>query len=76
MARIVEVAGAGTRLPARRLSPARLRAKVNEAMACTAGARRIAAAYAATGGAQTAADAIQTRLVGQTSGTRDTLRGP
>lgn len=77
VARRVEVAEAGTRLPARRLSPARLRAKVAEAMTCAGGARRMAAAYAATGGARTAADAIQTRLLkqaaGQSSGTEDTL---
>ena len=56
VARRVEVAEAGTRLPARRLSPARLRAKITQAMACTAGARRIAAAYAATGGAHAAGE--------------------
>jgi MGT family glycosyltransferase len=80
VARRVEVARAGTRLPARRLSPARLRAKVAQAMACTAGAQRIAAAYAATGGAHAAADAVETRLLqqlpGQTSETRGTLRDP
>ncbi len=64
VARRVEVARAGTRLPARRLRPDRLRAKVREAMACTEGARRIAAAYAATGGASAAADAVETRLLG------------
>jgi MGT family glycosyltransferase len=64
VARRVEVAGAGTRLPARRLRPDRLRAKVREAMACTAGAQRIADAFAATGGARTAADAYETRLLG------------
>jgi UDP:flavonoid glycosyltransferase YjiC (YdhE family) len=63
VARRVEVAHAGTRLPAKRLRPDRLRMKVKEAMTCTAGARRIAAAYAATGGSRTAADAIQTRLL-------------
>ena len=63
VARRVEVAGAGTRLPARRLRPDRLRAKVTEAMACIEGARRIAAAFTATGGAQTAADAFETRLL-------------
>ncbi len=63
VARRVEVARAGTRLPAARLRPDRLRAKVREAMACTAGAQRIAAAYAATGGARTAADAVETRLL-------------
>jgi MGT family glycosyltransferase len=65
VARRVEVAHAGTRLPARRLRPDRLRAKVTEAMTCTEGARRIADAYAATGGARTAADAFETRLLRQ-----------
>jgi MGT family glycosyltransferase len=63
VARRVEVAHAGTRLPARRLRPDRLREKVGEAMACTEGARRIAAAYTATGGASAAADAIDVRLL-------------
>ncbi len=59
----VEVARVGTRLPARRLRPDRLRAKVREAMARSEGARRIAAAYAATGGPGAAADAVETRLL-------------
>jgi MGT family glycosyltransferase len=63
VARRVEVAHAGTRLPARRLRPDRLRAKIHEAIACTEGAQRIAAAYAATGGALAAADAVETRLL-------------
>jgi MGT family glycosyltransferase len=63
VARRVEVAGAGTRLPARRLRPDRLRAKITEAMTCTEGARRIAAAFAATGGSRTAADAFEMRLL-------------
>jgi MGT family glycosyltransferase len=63
VARRVEVAGAGTRLPARCLRPDRLRAKIAQAMTCTEGAQRIAAAFAATGGAGTAADAFETRLL-------------
>jgi MGT family glycosyltransferase len=65
VARRVEVAQAGTRLLAKRLTPDRLREKVKEAMLCTAGAKRIAAAFAASGGACTAADAVETRLLGQ-----------
>jgi MGT family glycosyltransferase len=65
VARRVEVAQAGTRLVAKRLRVDRLRAKVAEAMTRTDGARRIAAAYAATGGAHTAADAFETRLLDQ-----------
>jgi MGT family glycosyltransferase len=64
VARRVEVAHAGTRLLAKRLSPDRLREKVKEAMLCTAGAQRIATAFAASGGAHTAADAVETRLLG------------
>ncbi len=36
-------------------------------MACTAGARRIADAFVATGGPHTAADAYETRLLGHTA---------
>lgn len=71
VARRVEVAGAGTRLAASRLSPDRLRAKIREAMTKVEGARRIAAAFAATGGAATAADAVENRLLAtQTTSTR------
>jgi UDP:flavonoid glycosyltransferase YjiC (YdhE family) len=59
VARRVAVAGAGTRLPAQRLSPDRLRAAVREAMTKTAGARRVADGFAATGGPQAAADAVE-----------------
>jgi UDP:flavonoid glycosyltransferase YjiC (YdhE family) len=62
VARRVEVAGAGTRLPARRLTPERLRDKVRQAMACGDGARQIARAFAAAGGPRAAADAIERRL--------------
>ncbi len=67
VARRVQVAHAGTRLPAGRLRPDRLRAKIAEAMSCTEGAGRIAAAYAAAGGARTAADAFEQRLLRQTA---------
>jgi MGT family glycosyltransferase len=63
VARRVEVAGAGTRLPAKRLRPDRLRAKVREAMRLRDGARRVQEAFAAAGGAPTAADAFETRLL-------------
>jgi MGT family glycosyltransferase len=62
VARRVEVSGAGTRLSASRLTPERLRAKVREAMARRPGAERIAAAFAATGGAVAAADAFEQQL--------------
>ncbi len=63
VARRVEVAGAGTRLPACRLRPDRLRAKVREAMTRRAGAERVAAAFAAAGGPIAAADAVEHRLL-------------
>jgi MGT family glycosyltransferase len=50
VARRVEVAECGTRLPAKKLSPQRLRDKVREAMTMTEGAKRVAAGFAATGG--------------------------
>ena len=63
VARRVVVAGAGTRLPARRLRPDRLRAKVYEAIRLREGARRIQQGFAAAGGAAAAADAVETRLL-------------
>jgi MGT family glycosyltransferase len=57
--RRVEVADAGTRLPAHKLSPERLLASVRLAMTKRDGARRVAAGYAATGGAVAAADAFE-----------------
>ena len=59
VARRVEVAQAGTRLPARRLSPDRLRTAVREAMGKREGAARVAAGYQAAGGAVAAADALE-----------------
>lgn len=63
VARRVEVAGAGSRLPASRLRPDRLRAKVREAIRCKGGAERVAAGFAAAGGAVAAADAFEERLL-------------
>lgn len=63
VARRVEMTKAGTRLPASRLSPRRLRAKVQEAIACRPGAERIAEAFAAAGGAALAVDEIERRLL-------------
>ena len=59
VARRVEVAGAGTRVPARRLSPARLRTAVRAAMQMGEGARRVAAAFERAGGASAGADALE-----------------
>ncbi|HEX4690009.1 MAG TPA: nucleotide disphospho-sugar-binding domain-containing protein [Solirubrobacteraceae bacterium] len=59
VARRVEVAGAGTRLPAPRLNAARLRERVRTAMTMTAGARRVADGFAAAGGPAKGADAFE-----------------
>jgi MGT family glycosyltransferase len=62
VARRVEVAGAGRRLPARRLDPARLRQAVRDATSCRPGAARVAAGFAAAGGPAAAADALERQL--------------
>jgi MGT family glycosyltransferase len=62
VARHVEVAGAGTRLPASRLRPDRLRAAVREAITKKAGAERIASAFAAAGNPRAAVDALEELL--------------
>jgi MGT family glycosyltransferase len=64
VARRVEVSRSGTRLPARKATPARLRGAVRAAMDCAEGARRVAAGYQATGGAAAGADAIERRFLG------------
>jgi MGT family glycosyltransferase len=63
VARRVEVSGAGTRLPASKLSAERLRAKVREALAKRPAAERIAEAFAAAGGPSAAADAFEQRVL-------------
>ncbi len=62
VARRVENAGAGTWLPARRLTPGRLRAKVHGAIARRAGAERVGRTFAAKGAATDAADVLEARL--------------
>jgi MGT family glycosyltransferase len=64
VARRVEVARCGTRLPAKKLSPERLRAKVRQAMTMTDGAKRVAAGLAATGGVARGADLFEQRVLG------------
>jgi MGT family glycosyltransferase len=59
VARRVEIAQAGVRIPAARLTTGRLRAGVRDAMDRRAGAARIAAAFAAAGGPTAAADALE-----------------
>ena len=67
VARRVEVAGCGTRLPATRLHPARLRAKVRQAAAMSAGARRVAAGFAATGGVTRGAELVEQQLINRSA---------
>ncbi|BBX66103.1 glycosyl transferase [Mycobacterium saskatchewanense] len=67
VARRVQVARCGTRLPADKLTPARLRARVREAITMAGGARRVAAGFAATGGVAHGADLIEQRVLGSTA---------
>ena len=64
VARRVEAARCGTRLPAKKLTPARLRSKVREAMTMTEGATWVAAGFAATGGVARGANLIEQRILG------------
>lgn len=59
----VEVARCGTRLPAGRLTPARLRGAVTAAIGMADGARRVAAGFAAGGGVARGAELIEQRLL-------------
>jgi MGT family glycosyltransferase len=59
VARHVEVADAGTRLPASRLRPDRLRSAVREAMGKKEGAERLALAFASAGGPRAATGALE-----------------
>jgi MGT family glycosyltransferase len=67
VARRVEVVGAGTRLPASRLTPERLRDTVRLAMTRRDGALRVAAAFKEAGGPAAAAGAIEGRLLRTTA---------
>jgi UDP:flavonoid glycosyltransferase YjiC (YdhE family) len=62
VARRVEVSGSGVRLHHKRLSPERLRRAVAGAMSKRDGAERVAAAFATSGGASAAADAVEELL--------------
>jgi len=64
-ARRVEFAGAGVRLPPRRLTPERLLHAVHGAMECHEGAQRVSRAYIAAGGASAAADAMEAITKGE-----------
>lgn len=59
VARRVEVAGAGVRLPLRKLRADRLRTAVDDAIELRPGAERLARAFAAAGGSAAAADALE-----------------
>lgn len=63
VARRVQVARCGTRLPAKKLSVPRLSAKVHEAMTMTEGARLVAEGFAATGGPTRGADLFEQRVL-------------
>lgn len=65
VARRVEVAGAGTRLLPRRLTPQRLRDGVHAAIGLSDGAARVKAGFEAAGGAIKAADAFESRLLAE-----------
>jgi MGT family glycosyltransferase len=67
VAQRVAVARCGTRLPAKKLSPPRLRMKVQEAMTLTDGAKRVAAGFTASGTAY-GADLIEQRVLGPSAG--------
>jgi MGT family glycosyltransferase len=62
VARHVEVAGAGSRLPASRLRPECLRSAVREAIGKKGGAERIAATFASAGGPRAATEALEKLL--------------
>ena len=62
VARRVEVARAGTRLPARRLTVRRLRHKVLSAITMTTGAQAVAAGFAATGGVRHGANLVESQI--------------
>ncbi|QVI28259.1 glycosyltransferase family 1 protein [Mycolicibacterium neoaurum] len=62
VARRVEVAGCGTRLPARRLTPARLRTAILDAMSMSGGAATVARGFTDTGGVPHGADIVEAHL--------------
>jgi MGT family glycosyltransferase len=70
VARRVDVAGAGVRLPLRKLNTERLRAAIRAAMERRPGAQRVARAFADAGGPASAADALE-ELVERAGSDRD-----
>lgn len=63
VARRVEVAHCGTRLPAKKLTARRLSAAIRHAMTMTDGARRVAAGFVATGGVARGVDLFEQRVL-------------
>lgn len=63
VARRVQVASCGVRLPGRRLAPERLRTAVAQALTMTSGAERVAAGFHAAGGPSRAADLVEHELL-------------
>ena len=64
VARRVEVSRCGTHLAAKKLTLARLKSKVQQAMSMTAGAKRVADGFNASGGVSHGGDVIERRLLG------------
>lgn len=62
VARRVEIAQCGTRLPSRCLTVRRLRSKILSAMTMTPGAAAVAAGFAAVGGIRRGADVVERQL--------------
>ncbi|MGU3498619.1 nucleotide disphospho-sugar-binding domain-containing protein [Mycobacterium sp. C31M] len=62
VARRVELSRSGTQLSARKVNPARLRARIEAARAMSAGARTVADGFAAAGGATRGADLVERLL--------------
>jgi UDP:flavonoid glycosyltransferase YjiC (YdhE family) len=63
VARRIEVARCGVRLPARRLTARRLRAAVQSAMTMSAGAAAVAEGFAATGGVRRGANLVEAAAI-------------
>jgi MGT family glycosyltransferase len=75
VARRVETAGAGVRLPARKLRADRLRAAVDRALGLGPGAQRIATAFSRAGGAALAADLLEELAGAHSHGESPALQG-
>ena len=74
VARRVEVARCGTRLPANKLTPRRLSAAIRQAMTMTDGARRVSAGFAATGGVARGVDLFEQRVLSCRSSANESAR--